>query len=207
MAASGLPLDIEREVQKTPAERIQELNTINEQVPQILQAAGQAIQALTNASLPPSSSSNLFPPTSSSASTLSTHKTAFQSSTHTFFTLVTAIANQLHTQAYALETAGIIPAKEHRPQREPNAADLAEISKFTGGGAGAESHMTTDSEASTTNGGLGELDVGWLNARASDVGKGMEEEVLGRVKRVLEAMVGEENVQDEDDADENMQDA
>ena len=143
----------------------------------------------------------------SSADALSAHKAAFQSSTHTFFTLVTAIANQLHTQAYALETAGIIPAKEHRPQREPNAADLAEMAKFTGGGASANSHVT-DPEASITNSGLGELDVGWLNARASDVGKGMEAEVLGRVRMVLEGMnrVGKEQEKREY-ADESMQDA
>lgn len=144
----------------------------------------------------------------SSADALSAHKAAFQSSTHTFFTLVTAIANQLHTQVYALETAGIIPAKEHRPQREPNAADLAEMAKFTGGGASANSHVTTDPEAGITNSGLGELDVGWLNARASDVGKGMEAEVLGRVRMVLEGMDGTGKEQEKrEHVDESMQDA
>ena len=82
------------------------------------------------------------------------------------------------------------------------------MAKFTGGGVSANSHVTTDPEVSITNSGLGELDVGWLNARASDVGKGMEAEVLGRVRMVLEGMAGEGKEQEKrEDADESMQDA
>lgn len=48
-----------------------------------------------------------------------------------------------------------------------------------------------DSEAGVRNGGLGELDVGWLNARAGQGGAGVEGEVLGRVREILEGLVGE----------------
>lgn len=77
--------------------------------------------------------------------------------------------------------------------REVTAADLAAI---TGGKADAAVVGERDSEAGVRNGGLGELDVGWLNARAGDVGRGMEGEVLGRVRGILEGLVGEEKGED-----------
>lgn len=57
-----------------------------------------------------------------------------------------------------------------------------------------------DSEATVSNGGLGNLDVGWLNARAGDVGRRMEAEVLARVRGILEG-VGKEAIEEEEDGE------
>jgi hypothetical protein len=141
------------------------MSKFSQQIPQILTAASTAIRALTNSPSPPTSSSPAPPQT---PTTVAAHKATFQSSTHTFFTLLSRISNSLEDQARALEAAGIIP---------PTAVK-------TVSGAGE----ATDSEAGVRNGGLGELDIGWLNARAGDVGKGMEGEVLARVRGILEGM-------------------
>ena len=37
-----------------------------------------------------------------------------------------------------------------------------------------------------TNGGLGDLDVGWLNSRAKDVGAGKERELVKELRELLE---------------------
>jgi len=70
------------------------------------------------------------------------------------------------------------------------AADLAAF-MGRGNSGGVVDQQSKDSEAGVRNSGLGDLDVGWLNARAGDVGRGMEAEVLGRVRGLLEGMVGE----------------
>ncbi|KAF2815147.1 uncharacterized protein BDZ99DRAFT_515897 [Mytilinidion resinicola] len=172
---------------KTRAEqRIQELSAINAQIPQILINASSAIRALTNSS---SSSSNNTAPAS-----LAAHKATFQTSTRAFFTLITQISAQLTDQARALEAAGIIPPTNAKAaSREMTGAEAAALLGAAGGGpAGAiAGAQVRDSEATVTNGGLGELDVGWLNARAGDVGRGMEAEVLARVREILEGVGGE----------------
>ncbi|OCK81497.1 hypothetical protein K432DRAFT_381294 [Lepidopterella palustris CBS 459.81] len=198
MATTIKPKEPDSSTPKIFREHIQELSTIKEQIPLILRAAGTAISALTNAPLPSSS----VPP-------LQQHKQIFQSNTDTFFTLVTQISSSLHAQALALETAGIIPANANKTAaRELTAADIARVTGSSGVDLAAvetSGFGTRDSEATVRNGGFGDLDVGWLNARAGDVGRGMEAEVLARVRKLLEEMGGDGN--GGEGGDESMADA
>lgn len=61
--------------------------------------------------------------------------------------------------------------------------------------AGMPQKMPKDSEAAVTNGGLGEFDIGVLNARAG-VREGGDGEVLEKVKRLLEDLERRANEND-----------
>ncbi|KAF2501467.1 hypothetical protein BU16DRAFT_436005, partial [Lophium mytilinum] len=171
---------------KTPAERIQELSTINAQIPQILVNASSAIRALTNSTAPSTSSTPSSSTNNSNPASLAAHKATFQTSTRAFFTLITQISAQLTDQARALEAAGIIPPTNAKAaSREMTGAEMAAMSEGGGPAGGLGGAPARDSEATVMNGGLGRLDVSWLNARAGDVGTRMEAEVLARVREIL----------------------
>jgi len=119
----------------SPADNILILNTLKSSAPTILSSAGHAFSALTNAPLPS--------PPAPDQTALDAHKTVFRANTTTFFTLVKQLGDTLKEQAAALEEAGIIPAEAPRFGVSDGASAAGEV----------------------TNGGLGDLDVGWLNSR------------------------------------------
>ena len=47
-------------------------------------------------------------------------------------------------------------------------------------------------DPAVTNGGLGNFDIGWLNARSRDVGVAKEAELLKEARELLEKMVKED---------------
>lgn len=132
-------------------------------MPKLLAAAGQAINALTNRPLSSSADSANSP---SSATSLDARKEAYSTHTQTYFTLVRQIQDNLMREIGALEEAGVIPAK----------AEKVEQAQREGAHGG-----------DIKNGGLGELDVGWLNARTRDVGVGKAGELVAEARRRLEA--------------------
>ncbi|KAK0660660.1 hypothetical protein DIS24_g3293 [Lasiodiplodia hormozganensis] len=142
------------------AEHIQELSKIKEDVPKLLTAASHAINALTNRPLPSDSSTSTSNP-------LDARKEAYQTHTRTYFTLVREISNNLSREIGALEEAGVIPAKAEKVEQAQQQRE---------GGASAE----------VKNGGLGDLDVGWLNARTRDVGVGKAGELVAEARRRFE---------------------
>lgn len=155
-------------------EHIQELSKIKEDIPKLLTAAGSAVSALTNREMPPPPSSS-SDPSSTSDSPLESRKAAFSAHTKTYFSLVRTIQDNLMREIGALEDAGVIPAKAEKVEG--------------GSGAGGE----------VKNGGLGELDVGWLNARTRDVGVVKGAELVAEARRRLEARLGEDERQDDED--------
>ncbi|KAK8168615.1 mediator complex protein-domain-containing protein [Phyllosticta citrichinensis] len=157
-------------------EHIQELSKIKEDIPKLLTAAGSAVSALTNREIPPPpSSSSTDPSSSTSDSPLEARKAAFSAHTKTYFSLVRTIQDNLMREIGALEDAGVIPAKAEKVEG--------------GSGAGGE----------VKNGGLGELDVGWLNARTRDVGVVKGAELVAEARKRLEARLGEGEGQDGED--------
>ena len=76
-------------------------------------------------------------------------KDAFLAHVRSYFSTLKGLQKSLDKQAQALEDSGIIPA-----ERDP-------VAVHTG----------------ITNGGLGNLDVAWLNSRRRDVGLGKEKEL------------------------------
>ncbi|KAK8243639.1 mediator complex protein-domain-containing protein [Phyllosticta capitalensis] len=156
-------------------EHIQELSKIKEDIPKLLTAAGSAVNALTNRELPPPPPSSTTDSQASSDSPLEARKAAFSAHTRTYFGLVRTIQDNLMREIGALEDAGVIPAKAEKVEG--------------GSGAGGE----------VKNGGLGELDVGWLNARTRDVGVVKAAELVAEARKRLETRTGEERGLDGED--------
>ena len=85
------------------------------------------------------------------------HKREFQTRTTEYFALAKRISDQLQKQAEALEDAGIVTGDS----------------------------IHTDARAEITNGGLGNLDVGLLNARVDDAGSRKEVELFEEMSALL----------------------
>ncbi len=99
-------------------------------------------------------------PSSHQTVRLDTPKERFSHYTTQYFTLVKGIGDALRNQAEALERAGCNVGEGAR------AASLGEI----------------------TNGGLGNLDVGWLNSRTDDVGALKQAELFAEARELMQKM-------------------
>lgn len=120
----------------------------------------------------------------------------FTSSASRYFSLLSSVDVRLRRQIYALEEAEIIPAevalKEHQ-------TSLAVPSAFAGLGNTQTASLAKQaalSKVTTSGGGLGSLDVGWLNSRNDNVGKEMEAELWAKAEEFV--MTQEENKANED---------
>ncbi|KAI9817872.1 MAG: hypothetical protein M1827_000991 [Pycnora praestabilis] len=199
----------------TPAERIKQMNDIDkvfivkqispelnteakfQDVAKLLQSAGLAIKSLTNS--PPALGNNQSP-------TADERKAAFTSSTSQYFSLLSSINVRLRRQIFALEEADIIPAEAALKDTQTSASTA--LAAAMGGGASASASASSSQASSNkgTNvaGGLGNLDVGWLNSRSDVVGKEMEAEIWAQAKKFLQTLEQEQggNNQPEDPEDE-----
>lgn len=159
------------------AAHIRSLSALNARIPSILTASATSFSQLTNAPIhPPSANLSATAP-----DTLERRQDALSTSANAFFTSVLELSVALHAQIADLEKNGVIPAEEVKyrapVQQAPSGAP--------GAGPSQQGHpQQRDSEATVTNGGLGDFDVGVLNARAG-VRQKDGEEVLDRVKKVL----------------------
>ncbi|KAI9699851.1 MAG: hypothetical protein M1820_007026 [Bogoriella megaspora] len=190
----------------TPTSRIRELSTISADIPLLLQSASLAVSSLTNrplpstshlpthilSTLPPSTS----PPSSSPSSSTPPHKTQFRDSAAAYYTLLQSISARLRRQVYALEEAGLVPETERSGEWVPPPQFMAmteqkgptekDGANGTGGG-GMEKVKIKEGEV--VNGGLGALDVGWLNSRRERREGG---DLVAEGRRWLEGESGEE---------------
>lgn len=89
---------------------------------------------------------------------LAARKCAFLSHVRTYYTTLRRLKDDLHVEVDALSEAGLL--------------DSSLDSSVLGPGI--------------TNGGLGELDIGWLNSRAKDVALGKEKELVSELRGLLE---------------------
>lgn len=146
----------------SPADRIRELNDINRDVVAMLNSAGLAINALTCRPLDPNGHAD----NAKGEEDIAMCEEAFKSNTESYYTKLQSVVARLRRQTYALEEAKIILP-------EARTASSVDVS----GGK-------------ITNGGLGSLDVGYLNSRGNKVGAEKEAELIDDVKRLLESEVG-----------------
>ncbi|PNS21375.1 hypothetical protein CAC42_1154 [Sphaceloma murrayae] len=156
----------------SPAERIRDLSSINADVPTLLASASGAIKALTG---DPADSASQDHPREPS---LQSSKEAFTSNANTYFTTIQAIMARLRRQAYALEEAGILAAET------PALSSGARVQ-------GIE-------EERLVNGGLGNLDIAWLNSRVGGGGLEKESEVLEEAKNLAEEELKHKNEGDDE---------
>jgi Mediator complex protein len=94
----------------------------------------------------------------SQGSGVDARKEAFLAHVRDYFSTLKGLEKALEKQTIALEDAGIIPAEREQ--------------QFV--------------ESGIANGGLGNLDVAWLNSRRRDVGLGKEQELRAEAKTWLD---------------------
>lgn len=151
-------------------ERIKELNAIDKDIVNLVRTAGMAIKTLTPRSRLPSE-------LEAGQMDVESRREAFTSSTADYFRLLESISVRLKRQIYALEEADIVPAEIEAPISEPpatvSASSLAPAPPRRGG-------------PTLPRGGLGNLDVSWLNSRADVAGRIMEAELWAKARSLLE---------------------
>ncbi|KAI5361452.1 Putative mediator complex, subunit Med11 [Septoria linicola] len=170
----------------SPAGRISELSGINKDVATLLESAGQAVHALTNRPLNLHDSLDEDTQMSDSTSdSVDARKDHFRENATSFFENLQAITARLRRQAYALEEAGIITPDPLNVPEQPKAAPPPAQGR---GMAVVPKEQQLDPER-IKNGGLGNLDVGWLNSRGNKVGAEKEAELVQETKDLLEGVL------------------
>jgi hypothetical protein len=111
--------------------------------------------------------------------TLSSCKVAFTSSAAEYFRLLDSVSARLRRQIFALEEADIIPA-------DLDSAGFAASASTSSLPPSQFSATRTANTSATLVGGLGNLDVGWLNSRSGVVSKQMEAELWAKARTFLE---------------------
>lgn len=140
------------------AQRIAELNEIDQSISALLSAASDAIGVLSNSSPSDEARNLLQHPT--------TARSAFTDAASIYFSTLSSIQVRLRRQVYALEEAELV-----KPGDE---ADARRGRKFAG-----------DTGISRVGG--GSLDPSWLNARVGGkVAEGMKRELLSRTVDFIE---------------------
>lgn len=170
------------------ADRIRELSAINAEVAAMLHSAGLAIDSLTHRALKKQTDedNDTEMTDDNQEASLDERKAAFTQHTEAFYSGIQSIVARLRRQAYALEEAGIIsseaPALAH--QKAPTQAAGTARPQAAG--------PPMPEPERITNGGLGNLDVGWLNSRGNKVGVEKESELIEEVKKLLEEALAQE---------------
>ena len=174
----------------SPADRIRELSAINADVAAMLQSAGQAINSLTNRPLKAAEEDEDTQMTDDGkAATLEERKEVFAEHTKAYYTGLQAVIARLRRQAHALEEAGIISSEAPALS---SASQQKQVTSVSGSQRG-QAVPAQDPER-ITNGGLGNLDVGWLNSRGNKVGAEKEGELVDEAKRLLEDTLSRRNI-------------
>lgn len=105
------------------------------------------------------------------SSLIEDRKENFTVATSRYFALLSSIDVGLRRQINALEELEIIPAESMSKEAQPAQTSSAISNAVTGLPV---IKQVSNSKASVTGGGLGSLDVGWLNSRNDKVGKEKE---------------------------------
>lgn len=142
-------------------------------VTKLLQSAGLAVKALTQALSPDSDIEE------SKATSIEEQKRQFTTATTQYFALVSSVDVGLRQQIHALEEAQITP-------NEAASNENADTSVGPSAGTSAAAGLpATANRSAATGGGLGNLDVGWLNSRNDSVGEEMEAELWKKASSFL----------------------
>ncbi|KAL8694988.1 MAG: hypothetical protein Q9218_000460 [Villophora microphyllina] len=161
-------------------ERIAQLNDIDRDVAKLLHSAGLAIKTLTSSAL----EEDEKPDTSDQS--IAKRKERFAAASSQYFSLLSSVDVRLRRQISALEQAEILPsevtAKESQTSSDATSMHIS---------GGSLPRTVGSSKDTTTNGGLGNLDVSWLNSRNNKVENDMEAELWEGahhlVQKILEA--------------------
>lgn len=129
------------------------------------------------------------------SSTIDQQKQNFRQAASQYFSLLSAVDVRLRRQIYALEEAEIIPA-EAPPKEQANSLSVpSAFAAFGNGPASSMAKQMAPSKSVGSGGGLGSLDVGWLNSRNDDVGKEMEAELWAEAQQFIETLEKDQEAQ------------
>jgi len=185
----------------TSSDRIRELSEINADVGALVSDAGSAINALTGRPPPrianrdPNGDIDMDEGDTQAPAGLNGQKEAFTKHTTAYFHHIQSIMARLRRQAYALEEAGIVAAEaptlstatSNEPAPRMPGAPGAGVRRGPPGMPAAR--QPVEETARVTNGGLGNLDVGYLNSRGNRVGVEKEAELVAEARKMLEEIV------------------
>jgi hypothetical protein len=124
---------------------------------QVLRSAGLAVQSLKEA-----------------------RREEFETATNTYLQGLHDVDVGLRRQIYGLEEAEIIPAEKKK--KVISAEELNKKRDTKSGFPGS----APAADQSSTEGGMGKLDIGWLNSNSGQVGRDMEAELWAKAKKHLE---------------------
>lgn len=171
----------------TSVDRIRQLNSIDQSILNLLHSAGQAFSALTTLQAARGDIGG------------GQADIQFENHTKTFFDELKSVQARITRSKYALYEAGLVrdpidiereqAALKIRAQAEAQARYMAQTYQGQASRRGFRGGTTTAEEyLPITNGGLGNLDIGWLNARAEarDVGRKFQEELWKEARRVFQ---------------------
>ncbi|KAL8806493.1 MAG: hypothetical protein Q9182_001275 [Xanthomendoza sp. 2 TL-2023] len=173
------------------AKRIEQLNQIDRDVAKLLESAGLAIKSLTCANPETDRGQDDQRPR------IEQRKERFVMASSQYFSLLSSIDVRLRRHISALEDAEIIPsettAKDLQTNGIPPTSDMPISNSFV-------PRPAVSSRDTIVNGGLGNLDIGWLNSRNNNVEKDMKAELWNEahqiVKKTLEAQAENSDVND-----------
>lgn len=162
-------------------------SSVNQDVVQLVKSAGTAIKALAPTS-PPSTEA-----LTATDQSVEQQKQTFSAATTEYFKRLYSLDVGLRTQIRALEEAEII-STEAAGRDQPKIT----TSGKSAGLLGEPSSVTRPAAINRSNvsgGGLGNLDVGWLNSRNDYVGKNMEAALLKEASEFLAGLESQESQQ------------
>ncbi|KAL8999476.1 MAG: hypothetical protein Q9169_001681 [Polycauliona sp. 2 TL-2023] len=159
------------------AERITQLGEIDRDVAELLRSAGLAIKTLT--STEPDADGNHH----GQSQTIEQRQQDFASASSRYFLMLSSIDVRLRRHISALEDAEITPsemaAKDFQSSKDTSAVNIP-------ASTGLPPRPGTTGRDVITNGGMGNLDVGWLNSRNNNVGRAMEANLWKEAHELLE---------------------
>ncbi|KAL8733842.1 MAG: hypothetical protein Q9166_001830 [cf. Caloplaca sp. 2 TL-2023] len=156
-------------------ERIAQLSEIDRDVAKLLQSAGLAIKTMTHVG------PEVDGVQGDQIQSMEQRKESFVTASSQYFSLLSSIDVRLRRHISALEHAEIIPSEATARDSQTGVNALSSATKTS-------SSLFTRSAArdTVTNGGLGNLDVGWLNSRNNNVEKEMEAELWGEAHSLVQ---------------------
>lgn len=159
----------------------------------MLHSAGLAVKALTNVShTTQADNPTLF-------STTEQQKQNFKQAASQYFSLLSAVDVRLRRQIYALEEAEIIPAEAPHKEQQISLTVPSAFAAFGNAPVASSTKQTASSKVAGGGGGLGTLDVGWLNSRNDDVGKEKEAELWAEAELFITSLEKGKRIKDEND--------
>ncbi|KAI0997623.1 hypothetical protein K3495_g10567 [Podosphaera aphanis] len=166
----------------TKAERIRQLNNIDQSINRLLKSAGLAIQILSAARI-------------EAPQTDIDRQHSFEENCNNYFRTLQIIDIGLHRQIHGLEEAGIIPADKSKKEK-------ASIEAYP---TAASARLLQEKDTVSNDGGMGKFDIGLLNSQSGSVARNMESELWEKARLLLEELnTGINNIDSKDEEDKQL---